>query len=285
MNLERKRYISTMNRSQRIVRDEGLMFGRNEADQYVKLISSELTFKSTQQSCKSIQPPRHFGTATLEPLLKSKVLYKNYKARSEVLIQGWSLKDYWELTSWPRDSTGGANVRYGFPVLDELNSIFGSEKESTAQQSVSVPKPPKAPVDEYAGKKNPYVTNIDTIKDLDTKILDPKVDSVLFLSTTFCRTCKYLTPKYTRIARMGEENEEDGTVYAKANVGSKEGKRISRLLGVDAVPAFVLFQDGKRYGDTLSISKLPSKKLDLALEFMKSGKKWDRRAFMKEIDN
>ena len=60
---------------------------------------------------------------------------------------------------------------------------------------------------------------------------------------------------------------------------------ISRLLGVDAVPAFVLFQDGKRYGDTLSISKLPSKKLDFALDFMKSGKKWDRGAFLKQIDS
>ena len=67
-------------------------------------------------------------------------------------------------------------------------------------------------------------------------------------------------------------------------MGSKKGKMISRLLGVDAVPAFVLFQNGKRYGDTLSISKLPSKKLDVALEYMKSGKKWDRNTFMKEID-
>lgn len=180
-----------MNRSQRIVRDEGILFGRNEADQYVKLLASELTFASTQQACKVIQPPRNFGIATLEPLLKSKILYQNYMPRSEVLLQGWSLKDYWELTSWPRDSTGGANVRFGFPVVDDLNSLGEIEKDpppkSTARPA------PKLPKDEFAGMENPYVTSIDTIKDLDTKILNPKVDSVLFLSTTYCRTCKYLT--------------------------------------------------------------------------------------------
>jgi hypothetical protein len=42
--------------------------------------------------------------------------------------------------------------------VDDLNS-FESEKESTTSQSTAKPKP-KAPLDEYTGKKNPYVTSI-----------------------------------------------------------------------------------------------------------------------------
>ena len=44
---------------------------------------------------------------------------------------------------------------------------------------------------------------------------------------------------------------------------------------MDAVPAFVLFRKGKRFGSALSVSDLPSKKIGRALELLESGKDWD----------
>ena len=34
-------------------------------------------------------------------------------------IRGWTLADFWEQTSWPRDSSGTSNTRYGLPVRDD----------------------------------------------------------------------------------------------------------------------------------------------------------------------
>jgi hypothetical protein len=41
----------------------------------------------------------------------------------------------------------------------------------------------------------------------------------------------------------------------------------------------VLFRGGKRYGKPLSVSRLPSKKIDLALKFLAEGMEWDNTAF------
>lgn len=38
--------------------------------------------------------------------------------KDDVFVREWSLKDFWEFTSWPRDANGEGNTRYGLPVLD-----------------------------------------------------------------------------------------------------------------------------------------------------------------------
>lgn len=37
----------------------------------------------------------------------------------------------------------------------------------------------------------------------------------------------------------------------------------------------MLFKGGARYGEAFGVVKLPSKKLDTAIEYMMSGKEWD----------
>ena len=70
-------------------------------------------------------------------------------------------------------------------------------------------------------------------------------------------------------------DDEYGILYAKADTGGEVGKDLSRLLKVDAVPAFILFRDGRRFGPTLSISRIPSKKLSAAIDMLESGMDWD----------
>jgi len=77
------------------------------------------------------------------------------------------------------------------------------------------------------------------------------------------------------MAREMKEGESD-VLIATTNAGSGSGKILSKFLDVDAVPAFVLFRDGKVYGDTLSISRLPSKKMNVAVDLLSSGQEWNR---------
>jgi hypothetical protein len=70
----------------------------------------------------------------------------------------------------------------------------------------------------------------------------------------------------------------DDVVFAKANAVGKLGKEVRRTLGLDAVPAFLFFKAGKRYGTVLSVSKMPSKKLDFALDLLIAGDNWDGKS-------
>lgn len=71
---------------------------------------------------------------------------------------------------------------------------------------------------------------------------------------------------------------EKGILFAKADATGEVGKDLSRLLKVDAVPAFLLFRRGRRFGPAMSISRMPSKKLDAAIEMLQSGRDWDAQA-------
>jgi len=174
------------------------------------------------------------------------------------------------MLSWPRDSEG-ANIRFGLPVIDDLD-IGEEEEDFPAPPNASVAPVPKPPKDEFEGEKNPYVLDIKNLEELNSHILDPKKDCILFLSAQYCRTCKYLTPQYTKLAR---NNKGGDVVFAKANAVGKIGKEVSKALAVDAVPAFCLFRAGERYGTTINVSRIPSKKLDVALELLRSGDSWD----------
>ena len=271
-----------MCKAQEMVRDNGLLFGRNDAVSYTKAIGNNPNRKNAQ----FILPPKQFGTKTLQKLLDSKVLQKS-KGNEPSLAQGWSMKDYWELTTWPRDTAGAANVRFGFPVIDDLDFLSNTDDDDieinekkvmiSAPPRTNAPSPRKLPKDEFVGKTNPFIFDINGVDDLSSKILREKKQCVLFLSSTSCRTCKYLTPQYTKLSRDFSDSE---IVFAKLNAFTKKGKELSKVLEVDAVPAFVLFRDGERFGNTLSITRIPSKKLDLALELLQDGE-WDAKRMSK----
>jgi hypothetical protein len=82
------------------------------------------------------------------------------------------------------------------------------------------------------------------------------------------------------MARLHQEESSD-IIFAKADTSSQLGKALSKALDVEAVPTFVLFRNGKRYGTALGVTRIPSKKLDLALHLLSSGEEWDSTAFRK----
>jgi thiol-disulfide isomerase/thioredoxin len=254
------RYVSTMTASQRIVRDGGVLFGPGQAKDHIKRISND-------KDVPHIVPPKGFGT-TVETLLKDGITYV-WKYDGNTIVRAWSLPEFWELASWPRDAAGGSNIRFGFPVVDDLDMLDDEDNDDEEEEeSAAIPK-----------GDNPFIMEIDGVSSLSQDILNnDEKDSVLFLSANYCRTCKAIAPAYTRFARL---NQADDVMFAKADTSGKAGKELGQLLNVNAVPLFVFFRKGERFGTPLSINKLPSKKLDLALEFLTSGAKWDSAALEK----
>jgi len=227
-----------------------------------------------------ISPPVGFGPMTLQKLLNARLLFTQRQQFKNILYRNWSLKEFWELTSWPRDTSGGANLRFGLPITDDIERLLSDDamerplklKKQTNSVNESV-------VEEVSETSNSFVTQISSLDELDKAVVSTKKTCLVFLSASYCRTCKALTPQYNRLARQLAEERNMDVSFVKADVSGQDGKMLSRALDVEAVPTFVMFRRGRLYGEQLSVSRIPSKKLDLAIEYLSEGKQWNRQAF------
>ena len=253
-----EKYISTMTASQRIIRDDGVIFGPGKVKDHVRRLN--------KASATAIIPPMGFGT-TVQTLLDEAITF-SWKSEGSTLVRTWTLPEFWELTSWPRDSDR-ANVRFGFPVTDELDSDAEYESDDDNVDDVEE-------VDSKGSQS--FITDITSIQDLAREVINQEKDCLLFLSAKYCRTCKTIAPAYSRMARM---NQSDQVLFCRADTTGPKGKELGKTLNVNAVPLFLLFKRGERFGTPLLVNKLPSKKLELALEFLRTGSAWDSAALEK----
>ena len=188
------KYISTLTQSQQIIKNEGVLFGPGKANAHVKSMESI----SSTKKCMNIIPSSGFGPSTLQVLLENNILFSSSKnANKAVAVRGWELKDFWEETSWPRDSSG-TGVRYGLPVVEEkdddedLKELLRIEQlqrrtrlgTEGGMDDKEVQKQSK--VDE----RNPFVTQIVGVDGLADNIISKQRDSVVFVAMRSCRTCK-----------------------------------------------------------------------------------------------
>ena len=186
------KYISTLTQSQQIIKNEGVLFGPGKANAHVKSMESI----SSTKKCMNIIPSSGFGPSTLQVLLENNILFSSSKnANKDVAVRGWELKDFWEETSWPRDSSG-TGVRYGLPVVEEKDDDENLEEELMQLQrrtrlgteggmdDKEVQKQSK--VDDF----NPFVTQIVGVDGLADNIISRQRDSVVFVAMRSCRTCK-----------------------------------------------------------------------------------------------
>jgi len=280
-----QRYLSTQPMAQKMVGDAGVLFGPGKVKNREKDMVSKLSSRRAPPASEyqSIVPPKDFGS-TVQTLLEKNVLFSPKNGGDDVMVRGWELQDFWESASWPRDSNG-ANVRYGLPVIDDIDLDAEMINEAPATSNPVVRR--RNDDDNIGGQstkeqKNPYVLDVNSVSDLNHHVLTSDKHCVLFMSASWCRTCKYLQSPYSRMARETSGEHKD-LFFAKANTAGMKGKEIGKALDVDAVPTFVLFREGKRYGSPLSISRLPSKKLDWAVEHLASGREWDSETF-KELE-
>jgi len=266
------KYISTLTQSQQIVKNEGVLWGPGKANDHVKKMES-----MSLSRCTSLVPSLGFGSATLQTLLDNNVLF-SIKSNNPTVSRGWALKDFWEETSWPRDSSG-TGIRFGLPVQEEedLDELFQREQERL-QTRIRVGNEMGGGMDDTETTKqllidqqNPYVTQIVGVDGLAQEVISKRKDCVVFVAMRSCRTCKGINPVFTKLAR---ERGSDELMFAKADATGATGKALGKQLGVASVPSFVLFRNGVRYG-AVSASKLPSKRLDQALSDLTGGKDFD----------
>jgi thiol-disulfide isomerase/thioredoxin len=291
------KYISTLTYCQEVVANEGIFGGPGKAEQFSQKVGN-LSYLRTSRDCWALQPPKSLGS-TVESLMKSGIVFTENQRRKMCskksdAVRGWSLADFWEATSWPRDSSGTGTVRYGFPVReepreDEIERMI-SEAPYRQDQAKAVSK--EEDYDEIgdfdlkeakksvspknrAIQNNPYVLNVLGVEGLQSEIVDTKMNCIMFMSAKFCKTCRTINPLYTRMARLNQENDDTKVSFVKAEASGEAGKALGRHLSVQAVPSFVLFREGRQFGVPLSVSKLPSRKIDRVLELLKTGAPWD----------
>ena len=243
------------------------MWGPKKASSHVEDVSKKI------KNAISIVPPQDFST-TLQTLLDKGITWK--ASKEKVLMRGWALNDFWELTSWPRDSSGAGDTRYGLPVLEDIDTVIQermvSEPPAFSKSTFAAEEKKAREEQRKSDAENPYVMTVRGVEGLQRDIIAAEKDCLLFLSAPWCRTCRYLSPQYTRMAR---ESSSVGVMFAKADATGSLGRALGKALEVDAVPAFVLFRQGEVYGSPLSISRLPSKKLEQAIEYLTSGMEWN----------
>lgn len=270
------KYISTTTHAQQIIKSDGILFGPGKANTHVKAMES-----ISLERCRNLVPSAGFGPSTLHSLFENNILFpaKGNGVKSSVVARGWDMKDFWEETSWPRDSSG-TGVRYGLPVLDEDEDVDeASQLEQMQSRSTNVRTriggeggmdDEEVQLQTEIDDQNPHVTKIVGVDGLASNILSRRRSSVVFVSMRSCRTCKRIDSMFTKMARECD----NGLMYAKADTTGLGGKLLGRQLGVVAVPAFVLFRDGIRYG-SVSTSKLPSDRLDKAIRDLEAGVDFD----------
>lgn len=288
-------YVSTLTHSQNIIVEEGLIGGPRKADDYCEKVGN-LAFITKSSVSQSVIPPRYIGSA-LETLMKNGVLFtegQRSKACSENsdAVRGWSLSDFWEQVSWPRDSSGTGTTRFGLPVRED--SEIGDEDEYMISGALdedlksnrrvnrddyddnsSSSAPSSSNAENRVIENNPFVLNVMDIDGFESEIVDTKKNCIMFMSAKFCKTCKTINPAYNRMARMKQENDSTiNCVFAKAETSGASGKALAKRLSVRAVPSFVFVREGKILGSTY-VSKLPSPKVDKAMQLLASGADWD----------
>jgi len=294
-------YVSTLTYSQDVVASGGLFGGPGKADGNCEKVGN-INFLTRSRDSQSINPPVAVGN-TIEKLLKNGVIFtakqrsKSCSKKSDA-IRGWSLADFWEQMSWPRDSSGSGSTRFGLPVREDPDGfdIGGSFIVSEAPYNPLQAKKGATRGDDYddigefgsspraspspnpknrAIQNNPYVLNIMDVDGLQSEIVNTKKNCIMFMSARFCKTCKTINPAYTRMARVSQENGSASNFsFVKAETSGASGKELAAHMSVRAVPSFVFVREGKILGKAYT-SKLPSPKIDKALHLLASGEEWD----------
>lgn len=274
------KYVSTLTQSQQIIKNDGVLFGPGKANSYVKSIES-----MSYDKCQNLIPSPGFGPSTLQILLENNVLFST-KSTKPTAIRGWELKDFWEETSWPRDNSG-TGVRFGLPVPEEedLDESFRIEQLQLQNRRTRVGS--EGGMDEKevqrqstVDNQNPYVTQIVSVEGLAEIIISKRRSCVVFVAMQSCRTCKSINTMFTKIARERVGGE---LLFAKADATGASGKALGKQLGIVAVPSFVLFRNGIRYGAVFT-SKLPSDRLDKAIRDLEAGEDFDTSLEEEEDD-
>ena len=289
-------YISTCTHAQELMAKEGVLWGPGKVKHYHSQLLSSTTHGPATTTVRMVAPPPHIG-ATVQTLLQAGLVWTTQNSakqrQSTPQVRSWDLARYMETTLWPSDNRGTATTRYGFPVpgTTSFDDNDDEEEEMILEPPLTAGRISTTTPDNDSSSrsgttivsKSPYIRRMDTVRELQ-RIEEEQLDCVLLLSAKFCRACKKMQLPYNTMARRRHNPEAKATqdnnhnhknekslVFCQAEASGHAGKLVGRALGIDAVPTFVLYRQGQRYGDPLSITRLPSNQLEQALEALLDG--------------
>ena len=235
--------------------------------------------------------PMNYGPL-LQTLLDTNTIYpcdrneNGSHQNKKVFVRGCSFPDYAEIEIWPADSTDGAVVRYGFPAIRELtleanmekymgNNINSNRGGGGSGDAPVRPRRKRKPKKRKKRKsENPFVMDVESLRDLREEVVDMEKDAVLFVSAPYCKLCRQINPAYTRMARISMEEKESDVLFLKASTAGTNGRKMTFTLNIDSAPTFVVFKGGKQFGDPFGVVKLPSKKLDAVISCLEAGEEF-----------
>lgn len=281
------RYISTLTHSQQIILQEGIIFARDPVLTYQKNIENcnlDDVRSNGQFDLMSLPCPSNYNVI-LQQLFNNNIIFPSDSnemgahKNKNVFVRGCSFPDYAEIEIWPSYTVDGAPLRFGFPAAKEL-ALETKIDKMMAGNTVDME------VTNKRAQRNPYVASLESLKDVRSWIIEEKKDAVVFFAAPYCKTCRSINPLYTRMARISKDVKGDAEfLFAKASITGKAGKQLTFTFNIDSVPTFVLFRQGKQFGDPFGIVKLPSKRLGKALDCLKSGHDWDPDILKDDFQN
>jgi hypothetical protein len=218
-SINRRRYISTRTQSQRIVLKEGILFARGPVLQYQKEIESSLDIDSEAQAKRDgdddddddadydsaefikLPAPSNYGQM-LQKLFDANIIFPTDRNENgshqnkKVFVRGCSFPDYAEFEMWPADSTDGASVRYGFPGIADLTleakveKMMGSGAAGSGTSTRRRRKKKTKPKKKNKEQSNPFVMEVESLRDLREEVVDPEKDAILFVTAPYCKLCR-----------------------------------------------------------------------------------------------
>jgi thiol-disulfide isomerase/thioredoxin len=269
-------YMSTLSHSQELIERRGLLFGPGAAKSYQEQLARS-------SSPYLLSPPPGLGPTVSAVFESGRVLKFDGGKVGDVYTSGWSLPSFWESTTWPRDTDGGGG-RFGMPVIRDLLDFDADDDDDDDDEVDDVSTTTLSVLPDTilaSNDENPFVRTVVGVVGLRQRILQPQEDCLLFLSAPFCRTCRYLGPSYTRLARLNKGK----IVFAKADTTGLLGKELGRYLRVESVPSFVFFAKGRRVGKSLGVTKLPSPKLQAKIDKLAMGGDLDEDGDIEDADD
>ena len=291
-----KVYLTTMTRSAELFKDGGVFRGPGIVSGYRKEVVNAVKFERDGE----------WGGAGVDwvgvqdvhgRLLESGNVFFDEKIKTgSVNIRGSDARDLLESTTWPRDSEG-VNVRYGFPPVigfeddEDYDEDYDEDFDEDDDEDYSGDEDERNDGTEYFGGEEDedtkeigeeqdrmtklktsaaQVRSITKLQEVSSEIMETESNAVLFLSAPWCKACKFMGPPYKRLSKLEPEVK-----FLQVSISSEEGKEVSRWLGVDSVPSFVFFRDGKVIGDPVSTAKLrKGGEVYAGVQLLKTGGQW-----------
>ncbi|CAM9375835.1 unnamed protein product [Phaeothamnion confervicola] len=215
-------YVSIMPQVLKLAVDEGLLYGAGKLMGYSKALGNS--------DARTYWMP---GAAAVSAVAAAARLAAAGALAPASLAGGVGMPEYLEALAWPKDADTG--LRYGFPgrTTRSWDGGGGGAAEEDGDEEED-----EEGIEAAAGGsgRRAEVLEIEGEAEL---VVGAGQRTVLFVSANSCRVCRYLQPHYRKL------QSKYGNTVNFMHMNAQRDPTFARKLGLEAVPSFVSFRDGR----------------------------------------